>query len=351
MTASEPETTTSTGTSTSEGTTGVTSSTSEAGTSTGVLSSSGGKETTGGGIDHCGGCPEGMICVADYQGGDAVGNCEFECMPIPPACGQEPSCDDPACVAEICSPSGSCMTHFNPWANCTPQSPHDFACDNNKDDCSFVDLDCPYGEKCAPGEGWAWHSEAYGRCVPEHGDVQLGGKCMRFEDEGDDCAEGLFCLNERCVGACTGTPDNPDCSAYPGTTCVESFSDYFLCVELCDPLAADCPGGDACVPTTFSTDEEWFCVQDSGSVPVGMPCERNSECDDGLVCILKDNFPHPLCNVGPGCCTPLCDLNQGGGAQNPTCMALANDIPGLECLEYFSKPPPDKWNVGMCRLP
>lgn len=59
-----------------------------------------------------------------------------------------------------------------------------------------------------------------------------------------------------------------------------------------------------------------------------------------------------MCPRNDGCCAPLCDLAEGG-ANNPTCAALVDAAPGVECVPWFEGEVPDcdDPNLGVCRIP
>lgn len=104
---------------------------------------------------------------------------------------------------------------------------------------------------------------------------------------------------------------------------------------LCDPLAQDCPAGEACT----IGDHEFFCVPVAVEGGAGDPCEAVSECSAGLACltglVLAD------CDTLK-CCTPMCDVTDAG-ADCPT---------GEACVAVFSGPevPVDLQDYGVCKL-
>jgi hypothetical protein len=105
----------------------------------------------------------------------------------------------------------------------------------------------------------------------------------------------------------------------------------------CDPLAQDCPDGEACTVA----DQEFVCLTVAVDGAAGDPCVVASECGVGLACcpasLLAD------CDAG-NCCTPLCDVADAGA-----------DCPGAgeSCTPIFTGPevPLDIQNYGACKLP
>lgn len=103
----------------------------------------------------------------------------------------------------------------------------------------------------------------------------------------------------------------------------------------CDPLAQDCPEGEACT----LGDREFLCLAVAVDGAAGDPCVVASECGVGLACcpasLLAD------CDAG-NCCTPLCDVTDAGA-----------DCPkGEACTPVFSGPdvPVELQDYGACKL-
>lgn len=227
-------------------------------------------------------------------------------------------------------------------------------CDNGGSSlCDPWNQDCPAGEKCSP---WRDGCEELSltRCdeVPRQ-PVPVGGPCTSEEDPfsgRNDCDIGATCwfvdpasLTGTCVSLCHGSPEAPDCTHAPGTTCVfaHDFQDAPLCLPTCDPLASACPAGHHCHPTPHAP-EAFACIPDT-SAPVGAafePCSTTN-CAPGLLCA-EPEAAAVECAPGTGCCTPLCDLDA------PTCPGA-----GQSCLPYYEigQAPAGLENVGRCALP
>jgi hypothetical protein len=102
----------------------------------------------------------------------------------------------------------------------------------------------------------------------------------------------------------------------------------------CDPLAQDCPAGEACYyvggDTAFACEAP---VQPTGGL--GDPCSVGSECDIRLDCSSDEIVVG--CANGFGCCTAFCEI---GGDPCPM---------GLACEKLFaSGAPPGFEGVGLC---
>ena len=215
--------------------------------------------------------------------------------------------------------------------------------------------DCPDGEKCVPfdsdGDG-AWDSA---KCVEVTADGEHGDPC---ESEGaqsgaDTCAKGHVCWNVDedgvgvCVAQCAGTPEQPVC-APSCTSCVISGDGVLnLCFTGCDPLAQDCWGGEVCIPEPSG--DRYVCVLDAsgGMGPAGTPCEFANVCNPGLMCANTATLPHPACGGALGCCAPFCNFEQPGD----TCAALAQEVPGVECVPLSDEPVECAGPVGLCSVP
>ncbi|WAS95364.1 hypothetical protein [Nannocystis punicea] len=183
--------------------------------------------------------------------------------------------------------------------------------------------------------------------------VPLGGACT--SEVGplsgrNDCDIGATCwfvdpdtLTGTCVSLCHGSPEAPDCTHAPGTTCVlvHDNQDAPLCLPTCDPFEPTCPVGHHCHPTPHAP-EAFACVPDT-SAPIGAafdPCSKTN-CAAGLLCA-EPEAAAVECAPDTNCCTPLCDLDA------PACPGA-----GQTCLPYYpiNQAPAGLENVGLCGLP
>jgi hypothetical protein len=119
-----------------------------------------------------------------------------------------------------------------------------------------------------------------------------------------------------------------------------------LCLSCCDPIAQNCPAGQACAPVQ----DDFLCVPDN-SGPMfgspGTPCEHFDDCDPGSYCAPPEVVAGCVASVG--CCTSFCELD----AVDP-CVGFP---PEVQCLPWWRDElaPPDACldatNLGSCRLP
>ncbi|WP_266215504.1 ribulose phosphate epimerase [Paraliomyxa miuraensis] len=223
-------------------------------------------------------------------------------------------------------------------------------------ECSIFQQDCPPGEKCMPWAndgGSAWNAT---RCSPLAEDpAGVEEPCM-VEGSGtsgiDDCELGTMCwdvdpeTNEGvCVPLCMGSAWNPFC-ADPGRQCaIASDGAVALCLPICDPIAQDCPDGQACYPIQDS----WSCAPDaSGDMGVyGDPCEFINVCDSGLVCLGSSAAAPGLpCEGAAGCCLEICAVSLG----DAQCTGIAG---GEICQPWYEEgsAPIGFDDVGVCALP
>ncbi|HWB80599.1 MAG TPA: hypothetical protein VG755_36805 [Nannocystaceae bacterium] len=177
-------------------------------------------------------------------------------------------------------------------------------------ECDVWAQDCADGYKCAAhadeGES-SWHQT---RCVPIARDPHdVGDACQVFDygtSGSDDCDIARMCfaadpktLIGTCYSLCYGSPDNPMCDE--GFTCVIANEGVItLCLPTCDPIAQDCPAGQACYPF----DDGYACAPAADQPgDYGDDCTQH-ECAPGFTCVAAES--HPACETA-GCCTPWCD--------------------------------------------
>jgi hypothetical protein len=168
-------------------------------------------------------------------------------------------------------------------------------------------------------------------CVAHLGDC--GGE--------DTCDANTMCAylqdgeNGVCVPFCQASevPDQFACK--DDGVCTNLGSPYpLVCLDPCNPLIQDCPGGRICTANKYNFAAR--CVPPSGlSSAVGESCTESSDCQPGLACV--PSAP-PFCEKS--CCVPYCDLND-----SESCA----QVPPLSCQEVGLTPPPeDIVNVGLC---
>lgn len=92
----------------------------------------------------------------------------------------------------------------------------------------------------------------------------------------------------------------------------------------CDPLAQDCPEGQACALSS----QQFVCVTVSIDGAAGDACVSAGECGAGLACC--PSLLVPGCDSA-NCCVSLCDVGDGAAAGCPTGTAcepaLSGDVP------------------------
>ncbi len=212
-------------------------------------------------------------------------------------------------------------------------------------ECNPVTQDCPAGQKCMPySDETTWDATA---CFPLMGGMpdQLGEACI--EDMGgasgmDSCDVGLMCWDVDlmtgdgvCIALCTCQSGEPSCGA--GQQCVVQNNDALtVCLDQCDPVLQDCPGGQGCYPQGLN----FICAGDasgaSGEFLDG--CEFVNTCDPGLGCFAGASITGCMFDA---CCTPFCDVADPMGCPG-----------GLACIAYYdNNAPPGLESVGLCAAP
>ena len=140
-----------------------------------------------------------------------------------------------------------------------------------------------------------------------------------------------------CVTFCQCSPSAPKCGVDTEAMCTISNNGVLpLCLPMCDPLAAQCPGGDVCIPATGG--EGFLCVLDAsgGQGTTGAPCNYANSCNSGNIC----SAPTLVSGcTGVGCCTALCNVTDSDPCPS-----------GGDCTAYYdaSMAPPCYEDVGIC---
>jgi len=184
--------------------------------------------------------------------------------------------------------------------------------------CDPKSQDCPRGEKCtavSPMEGQPWGINV---CVPVAGEGQVGDPCdiQGGKYTGlDNCGVGYICLltdDEGFGGTCVEFCDENDLCPLSGAKCV-TYNDGSLpiCLSNCDPLLQDCAMGQGCYP---SGGDSFVCFKTSvgqGEGGQGSGCNYTNQCQPGLMCLGAASSAG--CLDANGCCSPFCAISEGAG--------------------------------------
>lgn len=203
--------------------------------------------------------------------------------------------------------------------------------------------DCGAGLKCTPYASDGGCCVDTTRCVPVTGDRGEGEACTRAAGN-DDCAAGLFCLTAQSGGSgpgqCIALCDVEDPSAACGADHCVQFNEGVLplCRAACDPLAQDCPEGQACYASL--TEQVFVCLDSSyapGQGQQGQACGTISACQAGLLCAPAGELEGCQAKL---CCTALCPIGSQGCPPPYTCEQV------YDVDDY-----PEYAGVGYCREP
>ncbi len=216
-------------------------------------------------------------------------------------------------------------------------------------ECSILgdEAECPEGFKCAPWANDGSSSWNATRCIPIAKNPASPGDPCTISDTvasgEDDCDATSVCwdadprtLEGTCFAFCIGTPSSPSCADENSWCSIGGDTVAPLCLPQCDPVAQDCAAGQGCYPA----DNVFACAPDaSGSE--GNPydaCEFINGCTPGTACL--NGGVSELCDAGPGCCIPYCDLT------NPICPDKTI------CEPWFAEGTvpdnPNASNIGVC---
>ena len=217
--------------------------------------------------------------------------------------------------------------------------------------CSPMAQDCGEGEKCAaystegdtpPAAPWDAN-----KCVDETGDLEPGDSCDisggKYTGE-DDCRAGAQCLltdDDGLGGACVEFCDEGmGCTSGNAICSVYNNGSLPLCLDRCDPLVQNCPDGQGCFQGPAS---DFICFKVSAETGEGGPgqdCAFVNSCQAGNLCLAPDAVQD--CDPSfAGCCSPICDLSNGGAE----CGNME------DCVAVFDPPVPSYPDVGVCSLP
>lgn len=216
--------------------------------------------------------------------------------------------------------------------------------------CDVWAQDCPEGQKCMPWADDGGNSWNALKCTPVVDEPKQVGDPCTAEGSGisgvDDCDVGTMCwgLDAEnkgfCIDFCEGSTENPSCTDSATTCAIYNDGVLILCLPKCDPLAQDCPEGDACMPPDGVG---YICVTDASGDEgqVNDPCEFANACDPGLIC--AETTAALECNKdATGCCQPFCEIGVD------VC-----EYEGQECLPVYEPGTelPGEENVGYCTTP
>lgn len=223
------------------------------------------------------------------------------------------------------------------------------------EDCSIFEQNCPPGFKCMPYANDGGNSWNDTQCVPLVPDPGAPGDPCTILGSGldglDDCDGTSMCWDVdletnmgTCAAFCVGSPEDPSCAESCHYCTISGDGVLTLCLESCDPVAQDCPLGQAC----YAANEVFTCIPDASpeDAVIGSPCEFINACPPGSLCVNGDSVPG--CEENIGCCSPVCPA---GGAD--PCPGL---LPGTECVPWYGDepPPPSQCGVsdpGVCIIP
>ncbi len=227
--------------------------------------------------------------------------------------------------------------------------------------CDPARQDCPDDTKCTAwsnnGSTHWWNTN---KCVP-YPDAPRGiGEGCTVEGSPttgvDDCDRGAICwyadpetLEGECVAFCTLDGSEYRCDDPSKTCAVLADGALPLCLDPCDPLAADaCPAGRACVPVDYA--QRTFVCIPAGTATAGAPCVDPVDCAPGHLCLSQTEVPGCIGDPGAGCCAPYCDPSQPGA--DDTCAGSFAE-PGAACLPIDPEGtlPHEPPGVGVCALP
>jgi hypothetical protein len=227
-------------------------------------------------------------------------------------------------------------------------------------ECDIFAQDCPPDQKCMPWAndgGGAWN--AWG-CKPLADDPVGIDEVCHVQGSGttgvDDCEIGAMCWDVDpktnqgfCIPLCVNTAQDPLCDDPQRQCHVHGDSILQLCEPVCDPIAQDCPAGQACY--SLGGPDYWRCALDASGDggAYGDSCEFINVCDPGLICVDSSTMPPGLpCEGASGCCTEICDLDDPLGDQQ--CMGAAE---GQICQPWYEEgeAPLGSEEIGVCALP
>jgi hypothetical protein len=214
--------------------------------------------------------------------------------------------------------------------------------------CELLEPDCPEGEKCAAVQCMTvpeLFSETI--CYPIEGDAQPGESCTFTQDSLpthglDTCAPGSLCWaadSPNPTGTCFAYCEtDSQCAQGQSCTPINFSPDVSLCLQLCDPLLADCEAGQMCVREIGR--DLFHCVPTNNNSKVfPEACESVLGCAPDHTCMKWATGHPPECGAD-SCCLPYCEVGDSS-----TCAA------GLECHPLFDPEAMNNEHVGVCRVP
>ena len=216
--------------------------------------------------------------------------------------------------------------------------------------CDTFAQDCPAGQRCVPWAcdgGAEWNGTRCSDIDPSP--VGLGEACLSEDSPTsgrDNCERGAMCWNVdedtlqgTCIGLCAGSAEDPTCLDACGVCNIPAEGVLNLCLVACDPIAQDCPGGDAC----YIVNDTFVCAPAQMAGLGGDSCEFTTDCARGYTCVNGSFIPG--CEMGEGCCTPFCTVGAAGDC---------DELPTTVCSTIFdpeSAPPCSPASAGICVTP
>lgn len=223
--------------------------------------------------------------------------------------------------------------------------------------CDYVMQDCAPGLKCVRVDldGDFMDDRI---CVAVVEDpLPAGEQCeVDLRTGEDNCSLTTFCApffprdgTGVCTDFCSPIEESLECDD-ADKVCLLASDLHYGCFPRCDPLAAECPTGHACLPSQGSS-AAFVCIPTSpaNAGAAGDPCYAPTEgcpgsscyqCTNETICLPPLEYG-PACEADNGCCTEYCDLTLGGCTD-----------PLHECLPYFFPGLAERYpNVGLCGLP
>ncbi len=195
-------------------------------------------------------------------------------------------------------------------------------------ECDPGQQDCPEGQKCTPYATLESCCVDSTRCAPIVGALGPAAPCTRADDN-DDCGPGLLCLGAQSGGSgpgtCVALCDVEDPTTCGADRCVQFNEGALpLCRPACDPLAQDCPEGQACYAVL--TEQAFTCLTSAfapGHGGAGEPCATISACRPGLLCTVAAELEGCTAEL---CCTPLCPAGSDECLAPLTCEQVYDPV-------------------------
>ena len=196
-------------------------------------------------------------------------------------------------------------------------------------DCDIFLQDCPVGQTCQPNTFTSTPTSTV--CAPSTGLKGPGEACM----VNDECAPGLFCVDE-CTPACCQATNYLRAAAAPATSTSRSAatSPVRMCAydKSCNLLTADaCAPGTECHISDATQGLATCSTPSAQEVDEGGPCTYINDCHDMQACYDTGNGAgtscHWYCFVDPTRGAPTPGL--GGCPAGQRCVSSATGVFGI----------------------